>query len=382
MPPSNIPITLREVNSHNYGNKNNGDGGIPSTADNAVAFAAGTTRRDVGLHEIYNIPTLPGADQARQMLERVVHEFRPIAKRRGYVVLSVSELCCCNDGLDFRDENGKQYRKLGKVSSNVLGYNRTTSRNGKKTHTIHLRLRHAQNHSRFLTYEDVAGTLAHELSHCEHGPHDKSFYKLMDSILDEHASLRASASHFTGGSIDATRASNFTPFEGQGRTLAGSSQGTSRETPTPLLGRGHVLGGDSNFTQWMSPREAAVVAAMTRQWQQQLRLRGNNCCRPCVITNDEEDEVQIIDVVPKAAVATVAPTITQRKRAVQVASDTENERPSWKRTISTIVIDLTTDDAKPAAKPTGTAPWACSKCTFLNAPTTVISCEICLTRRA
>eukprot|EP00977_Amphora_coffeiformis_P019593 scaffold7349_cov173-Amphora_coffeaeformis.AAC.74 len=382
MPPSNKPMTLRQLNSYAYGNQSNDDGRMPSTDDNADAIAGGTTRSDMGLHEIYHIPTLPGADQARQMLERVVNEFRPIAKRRGYVILSVSELCCCNDGLDFRDKNGKKPRKLSKVSANVLGYNRTMSRNGEKTHTIHLRLRHAQNHNRFFPYEDVAGTLAHELSHCEHGPHNEHFYKLMDSILDEHASLMASGSGFAGGPTGSMGASNFTPFEGQGRTLGGGSQGVSQETPQALLGRGHTLGGDSSFIKFMSPREAAVAAAMARQWQQQLRLRGNRCCRPCVISNEDDDEVQIIDVVPKTAAA-VNGTVTapRRKRAPKVASDAENEQP-WKRNTSSNVIDLTTDDAKPAAKPFAAAQWACSKCTFLNAPTTATACEICLAPKA
>ena len=384
MPPSNKPMTLRELNSHDYGIQKDDDGGMPSTADNTDAFAGGTSRRDVGLHETYHIPTLPGADQARQMLERVVNEFRTIATRRGYAVLSVSEFCCCNDGLDFRDKNGKKPRKLKKMSNNVLGYNRTMSYNGRKTHTIHLRLRHAQNHTRFFPYEDVAGTLAHELSHCEHGPHNDNFFKLLDSILDEHASLMTSNFRSAGGSIGATGASSFTPFESQGRTLGGGSKVASRETPQSLLSQGHRLGGDSNFTQWMSPREAAVAAAMARIWQQQLRLRGNRCCRPCVITNEDEDEVQIIDVVPKAAITNAGPggdTAPRRKRAPRVASDAENEQP-WKRNASTNVIDLTTANAKPAAQPLTTTRWACSKCTFLNDSTTVTACEICLTPKA
>lgn len=364
MPRSNKPRTLRDLNNHDDGRQND-EGGMPSTADSNEVFAGASNRRDAGLHDIYHIPTLSDADQARKMLERVVKEFRPIAERRGYVVLSVSELCCCNDGLDFRNTNGKKSRKLNKVSQNVWGYNRTMTRNGRKTHTIHLRLRHAQNHSRFLPYDDVAGTLAHELSHCVHGPHNDKFYKLMDDILEEHATLMASGSSVAGQA-----------FAGQGHVLGGRPPSrASRENPQSLLGKGHTLGGDSRFTQWMSPREAAVAAAMARQRQQQLRLRGNRCCRPCVIADENEDEVQIIDVVPYAA----APP--NRKRAPETTSELESKQPH-KRGLSTTVIDLTVDDEKQKAKPLATTQWACAKCTFLNVPTTTEACEICFAPKA
>jgi hypothetical protein len=47
------------------------------------------------------IPKLPNASQAESLLLRVVREFQPIIARRGYNVASISEMCCCNDGLDF-----------------------------------------------------------------------------------------------------------------------------------------------------------------------------------------------------------------------------------------------------------------------------------------
>lgn len=368
MAPSNKPVTLRDLRNTP---REEPSAGMPLAADNTDMFTGSTPRKDAGLHEIFHIPTLPNADEARQMLERVVKEFLPIAKRRGYVVLSVSELCCCNDGLDFTGR-----RKLRAMSNNVWGYNRTVSRGGHKVHTIHLRLRHAQDHHRFLAYEDVAGTLAHELSHCEHGPHNEHFYKLMDDILEEHATLMASSSSFTTGGIigSSSNPPGFVPFEGEGRKLGGGSQRDKNAKPT--MGRGRVLGGDACFTQWMTPREAAVVAALARQRQQQMRLRGNRCCRPCVVeegAEDDDDEVQVIDVVPAVA---------GRKRPPgQSTSDTSGElgNNNSKRPTVKDVIDLTSDESKP---PAASAPWACTRCTFLNFPTTRLSCEICSMPRA
>lgn len=367
MAPSNKPVTLRDLNHHpdasnnNNTANNNNNGGMPSTHDSSDILTKATSQRDPGLHEMYHIPSLPDAGQAQQLLARVVQEFRPIAVRRGFVVLSVSELCCCNDGLDFRD-SGK-HRKLQKVGNNIWGYNRTMGRNGQKVHTIHVRLRHPQNHARFLPYEDVAGTLAHELSHCVVGPHNDKFFKVMDSILEEHASLMAS-NMTTGGAFNGNNDSNvppgFVPFAGQGRALGGET------TKPPLLGRGYTLGGDASFTQWMTPREAAVAAALVRQRQEQLRLRGNHCCRPCLVKDDDDDEqVQIIDVVAPAG----------RKRAPKPDSDVENEKPTKRNQ----VIDLTEDDDD--AKPAATSKWACQMCTFLNEPTRVDLCEICGTAK-
>lgn len=416
MAPLNRATTLRDLQSGN-----NDDGGMPSTADNndilAGSGAASSQKKEPDLHEIFHIPTLPRAEQARAMLERVVNEFRPIAKRRGYMVLSVSELCCCNDGLDFRNNNSSssnkeaklstRQRKLKKVSNNIWGYNRTMWRGGgqrnnnSKVHTIHIRLRHAQDHNRFLPYEDVAGTLAHELSHCEHGPHDTKFYKLMDSILEEHATLMASsavahsASGFSGksgsliGESGTASDDSFTPFGGQGHKLGeNDASSTQQQQQRKPLGRGYTLGGDASFVQWMTPREAAVAAALARQRQQQMRLRGNRCCRPCVVTRggdsdqDEDEEVQIIEVEDLAGShKRRGGDMKARKRPATLLHKSENEQPRGPNPSKEAVIDLTDDDSPVAKVPSATIEqkWVCRLCTFINASTKRLNCEICTT---
>ena len=132
---------------------------------------------------LYQIPNMAMDDVCADTLSRIFEEFYPIIKRRGYNVLSISELCCCGDGLDHAP--GRR-RKLRKQSANVWGYNTTMFGGGRsrKSHTIHLRLRQPRNHMRLLPWEDVAGTMAHELSHCIHGNHGPAFEKLMEEILD------------------------------------------------------------------------------------------------------------------------------------------------------------------------------------------------------
>lgn len=47
---------------------------------------------------------------------------------------------------------------------------------------IRIRLRKPGRESEFLPYEALVGTMLHELTHNEHGPHDAKFYKLLDEI--------------------------------------------------------------------------------------------------------------------------------------------------------------------------------------------------------
>ena len=130
---------------------------------------------------LYQIPNLLSDKFCEETLKRIHQEFLPIIQRRKFNVKSISELCCCGDGLDHRPKRG---RKIRKISNNVLGYNMTRWHGRSKAHTIHLRLRNPKNHNQLFAWEDVAGTMAHELSHCVHGPHNEAFYKLMEEILE------------------------------------------------------------------------------------------------------------------------------------------------------------------------------------------------------
>ncbi|KAL7572540.1 hypothetical protein ACA910_000363 [Epithemia clementina (nom. ined.)] len=323
MARTNHPVTLNDLKTGGFGGGSSDAGAATNTSrynDGVVSglnsssrppsynTLASTMERKYAVNpsfqppKVCHIPTLAKADEAAAMLQRVVREYLPIMQRRGYNVVSISELCCCNDGLDFEP---RRRRKLNKLANNVWGYNRTTWSGGRKSHTIHLRLRHPNqgNHeSRMHLYEDVAGTLAHELAHCEFGPHNQQFYALMDDILEEHASLMASGLTLVAESMPA--------FGGTGNVLGGNNHNEKNDAAARAARLqaldGQKLGGDANFQQWMTPREAAVAAAMARHRQQQLRLRGNHCCRPCTVNEmnseggdeDEEEEVVIVETNP------------------------------------------------------------------------------------
>lgn len=47
---------------------------------------------------------------------------------------------------------------------------------------VRIRLRYNGRERDFYPYESILGTLLHELTHNEHGPHDAKFYKLLDEI--------------------------------------------------------------------------------------------------------------------------------------------------------------------------------------------------------
>jgi len=303
---------------------------------------------------LYHISTLNNDNIAKTLLERVVAEFLPILRRRGYNVRTISEMCCCSDGLDSicRRKGG---RRMG---NNVWGYNQTITGRGRKYHEIHVRLRQPTAHNEcFLPYEDVAGTLAHELAHCERGPHDKQFFSIMESILDEHAELLASG--ITRGAVIAD-----TSFMGSGQRLGGRC--TDRKRSRLLQNAGSKLGRDKATQSQMSLAEAAAAAAEMRK--RQLRLKGVHCCRPCVIEIDDDEEEEEEENIDDQLVGSI---------------DGKRETGSSTQTVKrqrVEVIDLTDDTCRPSNSKGPEIQryqnWTCKACTFLNS-SFLTSCEVC-----
>jgi hypothetical protein len=393
MPVSNRIWTIKDV-SGDIPEEYNEEPFVPSAFadDEALESLASAQSSSSSPIKLCHIPTLPNADAAKALLQRVFQEFEPIIQQRKYNVRSVSELCCCGDGLDHQPGRSK---KLRKQNNYTWGYNQTTFfGGGRKSHTIHLRLRHPARHDAFLLYEDVAGTMAHELAHCVFGEHDERFFKLMDEILEQHALIMASK--LTRNNMP------MLAFGGDGRALGGGavsladSRNQQQQQQQPF---GHVLGGDAAFKEWMTPMEAAVVAAEARRRQTQLRLRGDRCCRPCLDQENDEDDVQVLDDDRKPAAKPYRDATTGRsgdkKRANGAGSlaDIENWLPRPKKGVaekgnnsSTTgktmqLIDLTNDDDDlPVQTNVATMSWPCGKCTFLNQHV-AHACAMCLTQR-
>lgn len=313
------------------------------------------------------IPSLPNSETAKALLLRITKEFLPIIQRRNYNISSISELCCCGDGLDtVPTKNGKKRRQRRKMPQNVLGYNQIMF-GRTKVCSIHIRLR--KGHTQFFDYEDAAGTLAHELAHCEHSNHGKAFYKLMDEIIEEHTVLMTSGLRQNGAPMVA--------FGGSGNRLGAATANTTiggQRLGGTNQGRGYKLGGDSSFTSWMTPAEAAVVAAEARRRQQKIRARGDRCCQPIIIDltgnggSDSEEEVCI------PVMGRRSDDKEDKKRPAKENSD-ENVSSSRKKP-TTDIIDLTN-----SPEPTNSSSsWACRTCTFRNRPLALV-CEMCCTQR-
>mmetsp|Transcript_6808 Transcript_6808/g.16594 ORF Transcript_6808/g.16594 Transcript_6808/m.16594 type:complete len:405 (+) Transcript_6808:90-1304(+) len=327
---------------------------------------------------LYVIPSLAQSEICRQLLKRIHDEFVPIVRRRGFTITSISELCCCGDGLDFVSN-----LKCRRMNQNVWGYNQTTmfrkSTTTNSLHSIHLRLRQPNNHHRMLSYEDVAGTMAHEMSHCVHQNHGKAFYALMEEILEEHAMLQAQKLSSTPTDRNSTLPTTITTI-GSGHRLGGG--GTRR------LLEGNKRGGQQHRAQ--SQRELAARAAESRKRQlQQIRRMIDRSKEPCVIEIfDDDNDVQTNVVVAidnriyndVVEIITVNAARIDNDEVVEIIEPTTRKLPNRKRAresrksgnqnqpqkSNNDVIDLTMSMNA----------WLCGLCTYQNRASASL-CEMC-----
>lgn len=179
--------------------------------------------------KFYHMSNLHMAEMAATILAQLSAEFMPIIQRRGYRVSSVSEMCCCGDGLvssshkendtaagNDDDHNNRTIVPKEKIQHMCgQGYNciKVISR-GVTLHAIHLRLRHPDDHTVLLGYDHavevvsrftclypsdtrpfissafyiaVTQKMCHGLAHCRHSHHTDSFFKLAEQIKQEYA---------------------------------------------------------------------------------------------------------------------------------------------------------------------------------------------------
>jgi hypothetical protein len=400
------------------------DGGVFSNENASQNALFGKTAKPL---QLCHIPNLPNAKQCRSLLERIYKEFYPIMEKRGYNVCSLSEMCCCGDGLDHNIRKGRR-TALKIMGPQVAGYNMTTRGGGRygKSHSIHLRLRSAQDHSIVLSYEEVAGVMAHEMAHCVHGPHNAAFYKLMDEILDQHAVYMAKG-------IVADE-QGFPIHSSQAYTLGGNSTRNDKSARMQAAQRRQwmpsgpqKLGGSSQFQDLLPPGQAAAQAAYERRlrdevWCQpcmddddviELSSDGQDeesdegDCKPAAKQNENEKEEDDDDRKPAAAVSVTTDgsdkenATAEPKMATQIdGSNHVHPKPpppaAASRPASVVTIDLTTSDdeddfsttttrgrgtkkrrrAESCTNTTTFAEWSCSRCTFRNAAGTLV-CGMC-----
>ena len=260
-------------------------------------------------------------------------------------------MCCCSDGLDhLPNRRGRKPTKI--MPNNVLGYNLTQFTNP-KTHAIHLRLRHPATHE-LVDYESIAGTMCHELAHCEVGPHNAQFYKVMEEIEEQYALFLARGvvldkQGFPVGSEDAYRLGGrkVSPEEARRRAMMAA------EKRRGLSCGQYVLGGKSKVRD---PKEAARIAA-------ERRLRDTQFCLPCneiiELLGDDSDDEDVVHAGDKKRKA--EPTL--KPGSNQVIDLTEDEQP----------LDQTISSSSPVSNK---SQWECPCCTLINQPLSML-CEVC-----
>ena len=113
--------------------------------------------------EIKVLDKLPRADEARATLDKIAWQVEPIMRQHRWRVPVLREFLPRGQGL------------LG------LNVNRGAE--------IKVRLRKSKEGD-FFEYNHSLGTMLHELCHCDHGPHNQEFYKLLDSLWEECEALQ------------------------------------------------------------------------------------------------------------------------------------------------------------------------------------------------
>eukprot|EP00551_Chaetoceros_affinis_P010961 CAMPEP_0203684824 /NCGR_PEP_ID=MMETSP0090-20130426/48234_1 /ASSEMBLY_ACC=CAM_ASM_001088 /TAXON_ID=426623 /ORGANISM="Chaetoceros affinis, Strain CCMP159" /LENGTH=727 /DNA_ID=CAMNT_0050554005 /DNA_START=368 /DNA_END=2552 /DNA_ORIENTATION=- len=300
--------------------------------------------------KIQHIPSLPSSEYAQSILERIQNEFQILVQKRGYNVASVTEMCCCDDGLNYLPHDHNIRTEPDNID-NLLGYNEThgdRDRNNSITvHKIHLRLRYQMNHGSFYPYEDIAATMCHELAHCEVGDHSAKFYKVMDEIIDQYSTFLVSGvvvdkSGFPIGN-DQAYILGTSKGHGDKRGLGSMVKQRLEQKRKLGIGRSYVLGGGKSYVQeikrqeneqkkngfniygdksmginqegsstLLPPQEAALKAA-ERRVEERQRI-DSQFCQPCKKMvqlldwsssdeeeddddNDNDDENESVDVV-------------------------------------------------------------------------------------
>mmetsp|Transcript_29313 Transcript_29313/g.61796 ORF Transcript_29313/g.61796 Transcript_29313/m.61796 type:complete len:459 (+) Transcript_29313:309-1685(+) len=358
---------------------------------------------------VRHIQSLSNEKEAAAILRRIHSEFHVIIQRRGWNVTSITEMCCCGDGIDCLRK-----RKTKVMRNNVLGYNRTGSTRRGKVHDIHLRLRHPRTHE-LMDYESIAGTMCHELAHCVRGPHDAKFYKAMEEIEEQYAVYLAKGvvidkDGFPIGSSEAHvlgrggRSGGANGGSGK-RSLADRRKGLKAAESRQKKGQngltqGYVLGGKSMSSR-KDPKEAARIAA-------ERRFLDSQYCLPCneiieILGDDSEDEecfgeVEVIDEAEKTDRTESGAAKQKMKLATNENSLDMKPKAKNDSTTSDGVIDLTLDDSftmspvaslKPASKLKCNKPrklvadagldqsqWTCPRCTLSN-PQIILVCNAC-----
>ena len=313
------------------------------------------------------------AGEARALLERAAQQVQPLMRRRGWA---------CPSLVEFEPR-----------SANLLGLN--VGGGGGRTRQIKVRVRRPPGPSdEFFPYEDVLGTLLHELVHNVRGPHDAKFYALLDEITTECEKDMAAGVSGTGRGFDAPPAGRIggrgpVPAHSPDRArlreaMARAAEQRCRNCGLMLAG-GQRLGGNRAAAAGLTPAQAASRAAERRQ-KDDVWCPGAGIAGP---------DGQVVDLDEEEAPGEAAPQQMEQRPAgaASGAAGPAGPGPSGGGggTAKVEVIELSSsgdeeEGARPRPPPgkrqrreppeNGGAQWACRECTLLN-PRAATHCAAC-----
>ncbi|KAI8644151.1 WLM domain-containing protein [Parasitella parasitica] len=221
---------------------------------------------------------------------------------------------------------------------------------------INLRLRPHHDETQFLEYEDILGTLLHEMAHIVRGPHDEKFYQLLDELKQETEILISSGYRGEGFYSDGNKLGSRSVPRHLSNEIAAKAAEKRLQTAKIMLPADGIRLGGSHIKN-MTPSQLAARAAQKRQsdkvWcggsvEQESSPSSSAASSPAVSSplsgNNQGPKRRLSLNIPKIMEA-------QSKKKRTADSHTSNQDG-----------------------------WACPACTFLNGPIT-LACQICQTER-
>ncbi|KAI9044151.1 metalloendopeptidase WSS1 [Aspergillus affinis] len=308
----------------------------------------------------------PRESEALLVLRKVASLVKPIMRRRGWQVGTLSEFYPRDRSLLGLNINGGQ--------------------------KICLRLRYASDVRQFLPIEHVLDTMLHELCHIVHGPHNQQFHALWNQLRDEHEELAMKG--YTGEG-----------FLSQGKRLGGrrmpvdearrQARAAAEQRRALSAGSGQRLGG-APVLRGTDMRRVIADAAQRRIDVTKGCASGadnsadlaEEASRDGFLTKAEEDDANeraimeaFIDLIEEEERERYGPSYippTQDNPAGPRSNPSPPPVPHETRPTAPVqsqdLVDLTSDDSLYEQ------PWACPTCTLEN-PATFLCCDACAAER-
>ena len=209
------------------------------------------------VHSIQHAVGLPQSDVALKLLEQVRRHAEAVLRKRGWCVLELVELCCCKAAPEQKP-------------ASVAGWC-IPAGDAKTANRIALRLRAPKGKGHgILPFEEVFGTMLHELTHIIHGKHTAAFYELMDELTKQWEQLEATGQVLDESGFPTVGGHRVDPMNhNPSLAMAKRLQATAAERRlkvNQLMGSGRLGHGTLGQVEWkrLPLREKAARAAERR----------------------------------------------------------------------------------------------------------------------